>query len=435
VTDTATSLSEQRWRDVERQLATVLVFLAPIAALGALGVSAGIVLTGAIAHVLVWRGNLTRWSLAVPIVATWLAAVVTAPILAKHSLSNPARGLDLEFGLRIAVFFASGALLLLLILWARGLMSDRQIIIAFGLGSIVQAVLTPASWAGEPWKFAFSWPVAIVLLALAWGRRRTTLLLLAVLAAFSAASDSRSFAGFCVLALALTWWRGRAHKDRDDPRVGRTVLIAAVAGFALLQIGSWAALNGHLGQTIQLRTLVQTDGGKQSVLSSARPESAATISLLRAHPLGLGPGVIPSGEDVDIAKAGLYQANAATSGGYVDDYMFANRVELHSVVADWWVLFGPFGLLLGGLAIWAVGSGLIRRLDAGGISAAAALVAIVGLWDLAFSPIASNSSHVILAMALALQPRNATQVGRQRLAAWWSFQTTEPDSLGAPRRR
>jgi hypothetical protein len=138
---------------------------------------------------------------------------------------------------------------------------------------------------------------------------------------------------------------------------------------------------------------------------------------------------------VDIAKAGLYQANAATSGGYVDDYMFANRVELHSVVADWWVLFGPFGLLLGGLAIWAVGSGLIRRLDAGGISAAAALVAIVGLWDLAFSPIASNSSHVILAMALALQPRNATQVGRQRLAAWWSFQTTEPDSLGAPRRR
>lgn len=387
-------------QQLNKMCATTLIFLAPITALGASSVSIGIV--GGLALTPLLLIGLRSYRGAWQIVVVWVAALLTAPLVAYLALQDPGRELDFGFALRITALFAGGAVLLMLLLWGRKVIGDRAVILAFAGGTLVQAIATPTSWAGDPWKFAFAWPVSLIALSLVTPRLRLPALL--GLVVVSVVYDFRSFAGLCLLAAALVLWRTRA---KPDAHILRPLILAVVAAFALLQIGTWAALDGKLGEEIQYRTFNQTDGGKQSVLKSARPESAATLSLMKSLPIGYGPGLVPSAQDVDIAKAGLYSVNAATAGGYVDDYMFANRIELHSVAADWWVLFGPFGLLLGAITGVRIAATLARRVAGGALAAGPTLIAIVGLWDLLFSPIASNSTHVILALALAIPLRSS----------------------------
>ena len=115
-------------------------------------------------------------------------------------------------------------------------------------------------------------------------------------------------------------------------------------------------------------------------------------------------------------KKGLHSVGAATEGTYVDEYMLGHRIELHSIIADLWVNFGLVGFGLGAMMVAEIFRSLLRRLAAGAVPALVTLLSLVGIWDLFFSPLASNLMHLILAVALALQYKGQSAEPERGLA-------------------
>lgn len=383
---------------LDRLIGTPVLFLFPITTLGA----RDIISLGALAAVplvVVLVAAVPRFRHSLPFCLVWLGCLACGPVLTSLSVDdNIGRSEDTGMMVRLLAALAVAGLGFILLLWGRWKFGARYTLAVFAAGTLAQALITPALWLGNPWKYALAWPVAVLLLTLR--RRGNGALLLVALAGVSVVFDFRSFAAVCVLAAALVVWRRRPNEGRQ--RTLRPLVVVAVLAIVGLQVGTWLALHGDLGYSIQSRTFEQTQGGEQSVLVGARPEWAATTALMRHRPIGYGPGLVPALDDVTAARSGLYSVGGATEGEYVDDYMFGGRIELHSVAADLWVNFGPLGLvlavMLGGAILLALG----RSLSAGGLQGWWAFLAMLGLWDLMFSPIGSNLMHVVVAAAMAL---------------------------------
>jgi hypothetical protein len=86
----------------------------------------------------------------------------------------------------------------------------------------------------------------------------------------------------------------------------------------------------------------------------------------------------------------------------VNNYMFNNRIELHSVGADLWVYFGLAGLLLAVLMGIAAVRMLLDRILGESRNPAVIFLSLGALWDLLFSPFASNFAAVATAVAVAI---------------------------------
>lgn len=103
-----------------------------------------------------------------------------------------------------------------------------------------------------------------------------------------------------------------------------------------------------------------------------------------------------------IAKAGMAAIGYDPNNGYVDVYMFGYGFEVHSLLGDLWLLFGPLGAVLAltivGYALFGLGTALSN-------GTAATVVVFLALrlsWDLAFSPFASAMVYLPLALAVTL---------------------------------
>ena len=262
----------------------------------------------------------------------------------------------------------------------------------------MQAVIDQSAWQDNPWKFALAWPVAVVLLAV--GKRESRPWIFLLLVAVSLYFDFRSFAGLCGLALVLTYWRGGKAR-RSGRSLIKPIVVTAALAYLTMQFGTYLALKGELGSSIQARTVAQTLTGR-TLLLGARPEWGATAELAKDHPMGFSPGIIPNMHDIGVAKTGLAHLNVSLESVYVNDYMLGGRIELHSVLADLRVAFSIPGLALGILIGWSLLRSLGRSLAASTVSSLSVFLAVVGLWDLFFSPITSNGMHVVAATALLL---------------------------------
>jgi hypothetical protein len=258
------------------------------------------------------------------------------------------------------------------------------------------------------WKFQLSSPLMVVGLALAarWGKPLLTVGVLAVLGLLNVTNDARSAFGFCALAACLVLWQLRPRRDGAPPRM-RPLLAVPLLG-ALAAGAYWLLtqliLAGGLGSEIQARTEVQIDQ-TGSLILGGRPEWTATWALMQIHPFGFGPGVVPNGEDVLVARAGIELTNIPTAGDYLEHYLLYGGVHLHSIVADLWADLGPAGLLLG-LAMGAlVVLGFMDRYGRRQASGLACLLVPMALWNLAFGPLSSNVDTLILALGLLLLPR------------------------------
>jgi hypothetical protein len=114
--------------------------------------------------------------------------------------------------------------------------------------------------------------------------------------------------------------------------------------------------------------------------------------LFLANPFGLGPGVVPSLVDVETGKSGLTVLGVGVNDAYVDQNMFGEGIEVHSIAGDLWVQFGLAGALLAaGFAAL-----LINGLRVGGIELEKrerlilCFLIFQGSWDLLFSPLSTN---------------------------------------------
>lgn len=302
-----------------------------------------------------------------------------------------------------------------MLLWARTTIGLPWTIAAFGAGGLVNVVLTGGNPANL-WKYSLAIPVVLLVLGIAmhWRNRVVPIVLLAGFAAFSALSDSRSMTSFLLLAAAAMLWQGSTRTADGRVRPWQTLLwlaVFALAAYALLQA---LILDGVLGEAAAQRSAAQIDTSG-SLIAGGRPELGAALALIGAEPLGYGSGTLPVSSDVWVAKSGMTTLGYDPNNGYVEVFMFGGHYEVHSVLGDLWVWFGPVGALLA-IVVVAVGLvGTASSLSTRTASAALVLLMLLGTWDTLFSPMLSSYRTLALLFAVAVPPVVAATANSLRL--------------------
>lgn len=375
------SLTGQRSRAVSTVLVVVVLLVT--------GVRLDVVqnfTVGAIISVLLlplWAPALRqfRWATAFVVVGTlvalsglWLAGISST----DHSFDL--RGQVGSIALLIDTVVGVGV-----VLWGRTLMPTSRVALWYGIGMVLGSPFG-SRFAENPWKFGLAIGATIVILAIAVSTRRRGLELLAVaaLAIVSTVTDSRSQFTLLILVGVLVLWEMRPQLGKRASTV--TVLaVLAVIGVVVFNAAQALILNGALGQVAQQRSLSQI-GKTGFIILGGRPELAATASLMLERPFGFGPGVIPTSQDISVAKAGMRAIGYDPDNGYVENYMFGDRIELHSLFGDLWAAFGipglAFALALVVAAIVVTARGLARRT----VNALALFAAVELVWNVLFSP-------------------------------------------------
>lgn len=296
------------------------------------------------------------------------------------------------------------------LLWTRACSSTRAAALAFATGSILQTLATPDSWDGNVWKFGLSFPVSVLLLAVVWRARSVALplLVLALIGTLAISAGDRSYFGF-VAVVVIMMFLPRARSRPTKAKSIAAVVALVAAGAAVYSIGVALALKGFLGERNQIVTAAQLRASG-SVLTAGRSESGAALQLFAHRPLGYGPGVLPSADDVAIGQQGLAGRGLDLTGQYVREYLFGTGFKLHSITSDLWVNFGLAGIGLAAVFALACAAALVVNITRSEASPLLLLLGVVGLWNLAFSPIGSNLGDTVFCVAMLLAPK----IGGQR---------------------
>ncbi|WP_394280178.1 hypothetical protein [Microbacterium sp.] len=303
--------------------------------------------------------------------------------------------------LALCLLGAVGALL-----WARTVIGLSTMSIAFGTGMAIGVLGDLGD--GISWRFTFSIPLTILLMAIAArnGRLLPQLAVIVVLAVVGAVSDARSNTAMLFLAAVVLVWQqiGRAG-GRTQRRTGNLVGVL-LFGLAVFFVAQAAILEGFFGEATRDRTQAQIDGSG-SLLLGGRPEIAASDALIRLHPLGMGSGIIASPSDVTAAKSAMAAIGYDPNNNYVERFMFGGGIEVHSMLGDFWLWFGLPGLVACVIIATIAGLGLERALREGVCTALAVYLATRLAWDLAFSPAVSAMKTLPLALVILAVPAAA----------------------------
>ncbi|MDQ0078997.1 hypothetical protein [Arthrobacter oryzae] len=287
------------------------------------------------------------------------------------------------------------------ILWARQFMPIHILGLLFSLGLLATIFAGELRFSANPWKYAYSVPVTIIVLSLVrfMKNRFMEILALLILGTVSALNDSRSFFAIIALTAILLVWQYLPASRRNG--VYKTLLAFGAIAVITYNAGATLVVDGYLGAGAQARSVeqIQTSG---SLLVGGRPELTAALALLQDRPYGFGTGVLASPADVLTAKAGMVAINYEPNNGYVEKYMFGERIELHSVLGDLWAPFGIPGLIAG-LAILVLLLRVIATLVAHRTGSGLELfLVILTLWNLLFSPLYSSAPTLLLTLGLVL---------------------------------
>lgn len=207
--------------------------------------------------------------------------------------------------------------------------------------------------------------------------------------------------GLLLMATALVMWQAWRRRSRRRRSARSLLVLLAVLGAGVYQLGKALALEGALGTAAAERSARQIEQSG-SLLVGSRPEMGATFALAEARPWGFGFGVVPNGLDLRAAKGGMAELGYDPDNGYVHRYMFGRGIELHSVVGDLWAWAGLLGLLLAAVMTVLLVRGLVTRLAAGVASGLLVALTLRCLWDMFFAPVYSSMSILALALGLAL---------------------------------
>lgn len=366
----------------------------------------------AVALLPVWWPAMKQFRFVRPLLGLAVVAAVWGAVLTSTETMRPTSAsllLEQTFTL-LSLAGGIGTLL-----WARTQLGIGGTAVAFGLGALANVALTGGNSANL-WKYSLAVPVIIIVLGLTStsARRWLDLLALAVLAGICLVSDSRSMTSFLLLSGVIVLWQSFMPPGRRRPRPLQTLLMLGVLSLGAFSLLQALILDGALGDAAQQRTQAQIDTSG-SLIAGGRPELGAATALISHRPQGFGSGVLPTSQDVWIAKTGMSGLNYDPNNGYVEGYMFGSQYEVHSVLGDLWLRFGPvgavFAIMLVACAVYAVARSVSLRAASG----LAVLLTLLGAWDTFFSPLLTSSRTLALLFAITAIP--VAEVVRRKAAS------------------
>ncbi|MDQ1126203.1 hypothetical protein QE428_001236 [Microbacterium sp. SORGH_AS 505] len=373
-----------------------------------------------------WLPLLRRARLFVALAALLVAATATGMLLtwwmAAERVALPSAVIE-RSALALGLLGAVGALL-----WARTIVGLPAVAIAYGVGMTLGIA---ADLDGSvSWRFTFSIPLTILLLAVAARRDRFVpqLVVVVLLAAIGAVNDARSNTAMLMLAAVVVIWQRIGRATGTTRRRAGNIVGVILFGVAVFFLAQAAILEGFFGEATKNRTQAQIDESG-SLLLGGRPEIAASEALIRLHPLGMGSGIVASPADITAAKSAMSAIGYDPHNNYVDRFMFGGGIEVHSMLGDFWLWFGLPGLVACVLIAIIAGLGLERALREGACTALAIYLATRLLWDLAFSPAVSAMKTLPLALVVLAVPVAAVIAQRSS-----SRQDAPPRDLAGDRR-
>ena len=386
--------------EVERLVAALAVLLVFADLPGVSRLEVSLIVSAALAPV--WIGLLPRFEGAVTIVTLAALALANGLVLALTAGSR-LHAVSFEHGLAVGLYLLGFVSALGVVLWARTRLPLPAIGALAGVAMLLTVSRTSALYASNPWRFGWSIPVTILVLSLAWwtGSRSLQVVALTVLALLSVVNGGRS--NFAMLALAAVLMLWQMIAQRDGARASRSWIpiglgLGLLAWLAYHAI-TWMILTGRFGAAAQERTVDQLNTSG-SLLLGGRPELTATLHLMAEQPFGFGLGVLPTLQDILVAKAGMASINYDPNNGYVENYMLGNGFVLHSVFGDLWANFGIVGLVLAAGILLFGFRAVATRLQSGIASGLVLYLLIRVAWGTGFSPF--STSHLTIALFLGL---------------------------------
>lgn len=387
------------WRDLSIALALATLFLLGARMFVGRNISIGLLL--ALAIVPVWIMHALRGKRRVSVMVSFLATVVSALWLTANAA--PTHVVDIALMFSMLSLYVTIPVTIGVLLWAGTLVPMWVAAGSYSAGLVLSAFLRPSLFLENPWKYAIGLPVAALLLsiAMAFRSRQVEIAALLLLAAASAGMDSRSFFGVFALVALLTFWQMLPRLSRR--RASALTVLAWVGALALIiyVVGTSLLLEGYLGETAQQRSIEQQERAG-SVIVGGRPEMAATAALFLHRPIGFGPGILITPTELLAVKGGMRTINYDPENGWVEQRLFGDSIELHSVIGDVWAHLGIPGLLFLLVVLVILAHRTAADLAERNASALLLFTVAISVWNLAFNPIYSSAPFLALAIALSL---------------------------------
>jgi hypothetical protein len=348
-----------------------------------------------------WWTSIMRFEFARLLLVLGVASMFSGYYLASLASVDHAVTKLLQQQALIELF--GGMAILIAVLWGRSHFPLHWVAVAYGAGDLANAFL----YSSRSWKYYLALPTTIIVVG--WmGRNRSRLPAagaLVVLGVITALDRGRSFFAFCTLAAAIIAWQVLIRPQQRD-RAGRwgPALVIVGAATALYNLAIELMKSGTLGEAAQQRTVTQIETSG-SLLVGGRPTWSATIALITDRPSGYGLGVVPNTHDYAIVRSAFNSLNLPQNDGYIRNYLLGGTFRLHSIAADLWVRYGVVGLALAATMAFALGRSAITLIARRSCPPLVALMAILGIWYLAFEPTFSYGNDVFFALGVALLPR------------------------------
>lgn len=350
-----------------------------------------------------WLPSLLRLRSAGALAASLITLGVSGGIV---YVVSPSAWFDDAITLSVIRMTVTSALAVGVFSWAALRFGIALTAVAFGLGALIDVPLAHLPLDENSWKYYLAFPCALVLLGISARLRPWySVAVLTLVAAASVAGGYRSMLGVCVGAVAL-YVLARMFRHTDlrigavDARPWAFLLSTAAAAAAALVAFTWLLTSGLLGERAREATeLALARGG--DLITGGRVEWIATAALFHERPWGYGPGYVPTERETQIILDAYGSAGVEPSLQHIRDYVLGGQLKLHAIYADFWVNFGPLATLLF-LAICAV---ILYRFVSNATTRMSQPILMwflltMTVWDLAFSPIYSNLSHVTLSLVL-----------------------------------
>lgn len=365
------------------------------------------------------------------LIGVWFAGAILTDFLRSVPFGDLARGWS-----RIVLL---GGNIMMIWLLAKGRLPKLTLyVVGMGLSLILNPLINPTDLSGaDPWKFGMGYGAALIVAGLMNFpeiRRHLPAVSgavgLAAVAGISLILNARSAFAITGLAAAYALFAGYVARHprlagRINPAVFLLMILSGVLASNMLLLGyGELAAQGALGAAAREKYYMQSGGGGVGLLLGGRPESLVSVQAIMDSPI-LGHGSWAK----DPYYTHLFQARLRSAGLLVpDDYRDIGKmteflIPTHSHLLGSWVEAGvlsvPFWIWTVFLAFFALYSAIRVHWQP---NVLIALISLSMLWDVLFSPFASDARILkaieicvlICAVNMLRMPARLTEQSRQR---------------------